>query len=366
MKTHTDQSYMRRCLELAVSGARRVSPNPMVGCVVVKNGKIIAEGHHRAFGGEHAERMALRKAGKNARGATLYVNLEPCAHHGKTPPCTDAIISAGIRSVVIASQDQNPWVVGRGSRILRRAGIRVRSGILKTDAQLVNEKFFTFAMTGFPFVGIKIAQTLDGKIADAWGKSQWITGEAARTHGHALRAEYDAILIGATTVARDNPQLTVRLVKGRNPLRVVVDGKLSVSVKAKMFNGRTARTIVFTSARAMKTNPRKAQQLASRGVEVIALQNSYSLEPRQILDMLARLNISSVLIEGGPETIKRFVESRLVDKVHCFIAPTILGGGASSWKLSAPFHLAKSTTLIIQNVTTLGNDVLVEGRLNQR
>ena len=366
MKTHTDQTYMRRCLELAVKGAGWVSPNPMVGCVLVKNGKIIAEGYHRTFGGEHAERMALRKAGKNARGATLYINLEPCAHHGKTPPCTEAIISAGIRSVVIASQDPNPWVVGGGSRILRRAGIRVRSGVLETVARQVNEKFFTFVTTGFPFVGVKIAQTLDGKIADAWGKSQWITGEAARTHGHALRAEYDAILIGATTVARDNPQLTVRLVKGRNPLRVVVDGKLSVSVKANVFNGRTARTIVFTSARAMKNNPRKAQQLASKGIELIALQNSFSLEPRQILDMLARLRISSVLIEGGPETIKRFMDARLVDKVHCFIAPKVVGGGASGWKLSAPLQLAKSTPLIIQNVTTHGNDVLVEGRFNQR
>ncbi|MCI0707491.1 MAG: bifunctional diaminohydroxyphosphoribosylaminopyrimidine deaminase/5-amino-6-(5-phosphoribosylamino)uracil reductase RibD [Ignavibacteriae bacterium] len=362
----TDQYYVRRCFELARKGKGWVSPNPMVGCVIVKNGKIIAEGYHAKHGGAHAERVALRKAGTRAKGATLYVNLEPCAHHGHTPPCSDAIIEAKIRSVVFAMRDPNPWVLGGGMQKLRRAGIKVHAGVLDREAQQLNEKFVTFVATGMPFVGAKIAQTLDGKIADAWGSSQWITGEQAREYGHTLRTEYDAILVGANTIVRDNPRLTARLAKGRNPVRVVIDGKLSVPANTRVYTDRQARTIVMTSARAMKENSRKVQQLSRNGVEVIAAQNSYSLDAESILKILSRLGVASVLIEGGSNTLASFLKADLIQKIHCLIAPKVLEGGLNAWNLGTPRRLEKALNIKTTRVLALGSDTLIEGTLSSR
>lgn len=358
-----DEKYIERCFELARRGEGRVSPNPLVGCVIVRNGTIVAEGFHQRYGGPHAEVLALRKAGRKARGATLYVNLEPCSHHGKTPPCTEAIIAAGVRRVVASTKDPNPLVAGSGFAELRKTGIQVEVGVLRSAAEELNEKFVTFMKTGFPFVGVKVAQTLDGKIADAFGRSRWITGEEARTYAHRLRTQYDAILVGAGTVLHDNPRLTVRKVKGRNPLRVVLDGRLSVKTSAKVFDTRNAPTIVLTSALAVKKYPRKVGQLAMRGVEVVSVQRSSDLHPKGVLAALGEMDISSVLIEGGANTISRFIDEGLVHRVHCFVAPKILGAGLDAWKLKHGYQLTQAIQLENVKLRTMGRDLLLEGRI---
>lgn len=335
----------------------------MVGCVLVRREKVIAEEYHQRFGGPHAEALALQRAGSRARGATLYVNLEPCSHHGKTPPCVDAIIAAGVERVVAASKDPNPLVAGSGFRKLKKAGVDVRVGVLRQEAEELNEKFFSFMKTGLPFVGIKIAQTLDGRIADAWGTSKWITSEDARKYSNKLRTQYDAVLVGARTVVRDNPQLTVRRTKGRNPIRIVVDGRLSVKPSSIVFRTRAARTLILTSASAMKRQPAKVQDLSRRGVEVIPVQNNVLLRPREILSTLARLNISSVLIEGGSRTIGPFVEAALVQKIHCFIAPKVLGAGLNSLALDHPRPLSQSIQITNPVVARIGSDLFIEGRI---
>jgi diaminohydroxyphosphoribosylaminopyrimidine deaminase/5-amino-6-(5-phosphoribosylamino)uracil reductase len=358
-----DEKYIKRCFELARRGKGRVSPNPLVGCVIVRGGTIVSEGYHQRFGGPHAEVVALRKAGTKARGATLYVNLEPCPHHGKTPPCTEAILAAGVKRVVACMKDPNPLVTGSGFAKLRKAGIQVSVGALRREAEELNEKFVTFMKTGFPFVGVKVAQTLDGKIADVVGRSQWITGKEARTYAHQLRTEYDAILVGAGTVLRDNPRLTVRRVKGRSPLRVVLDGKLSVHPSARLFDTRVARTIVLTSVPAMKKYARKVGQLTMRGVDVLSLERSTELDPKGVLAVLGEMEVSSVLIEGGSRTISKFLEAGLVQAVHCFIAPKIFGAGLDAWRLQRGRLLSQSIQLKNLKLNTLGGDLLLEGRI---
>lgn len=355
-----DRELMERCLVLAEQGRGYVSPNPMVGCAVVKNGGIIGEGYHKAFGGPHAEIFALKKAGKNAKNATLYVNLEPCSHFGKTPPCANAIIKAGIRKVVVASQDPNPLVARKGIKKLRDAGIDVQVGILRGEAERLNEKFYTFMKTRLPFVGIKIAQTLDGRITDSLGRSQWITSEEARKEAHSIRGDYDAILVGATTVQKDNPELTVRNVRGRNPIRIVLDGRMSVNPKSKIFNTRNAKTILFTSTQALQKKKKLTAKLAKQGVKVVAIGHNAEINPPTVLQMLGAFGISSVLIEGGSKTISAFLKHKSVNQIHCFVAPKILGGGLSSISLGVS-ALAKSIQIVKPSMKVVGSDFLIEG-----
>jgi diaminohydroxyphosphoribosylaminopyrimidine deaminase/5-amino-6-(5-phosphoribosylamino)uracil reductase len=354
---------MRRCFELAAKGRGRVNPNPMVGCVVVKNGRIVGEGFHGSFGGPHAEVNALRRAGRKARGATLFVNLEPCAHHGKTPPCVDAIIKAGVKQVVAASTDPNPLVSGKGVGRLRGAGVTVRLGVLRHEAERLNEQFITFMREGIPFVGVKIAQTLDGRIADCTGTSKWITSDKARTEAHRIRSTYDAILVGANTIVHDDPHLTVRFTKGRHPLRVIVDGRLSVPTRSRVFDTRSAKTILFTSLRAVSSKREKVSTLLKRGVPVLALGKSTRLDVLGMLHTLAALGISSVLVEGGSATVSDFVKAKLARKIHCFVAPKLLGGGLSSLTLVP--HLGLRRAIRVENVRwkELGSDLLMEGSL---
>jgi diaminohydroxyphosphoribosylaminopyrimidine deaminase/5-amino-6-(5-phosphoribosylamino)uracil reductase len=276
------EKYMRECLTLARKGDGHVSPNPMVGCVIVKNGKVAGRGYHKIFGGPHAEVYALAKAGKNAIGSTLYVNLEPCSHFGKTPPCADSIISRKVKRVVIAMRDPNPLVNGSGIKKLRAAKIDVIVDVLKTDAIRLNEKFVKFVGSELPFVTLKIAETLDGRIADVNGDSKWISNGQAQKYAHLLRATNDAILVGANTIVKDNPELTVRHVKGRNPIRVVVDGKLSSPVSAKIFKvTKAAKTIIFVSKNSYHSIPRKIYQLEKLGVKIIKVpgkSNNISME----------------------------------------------------------------------------------------
>ncbi len=363
MKLANELELMNRCLVLARSGLGRVSPNPMVGCVIVQHSRIVGEGFHQRFGGPHAEILALVHAGKRSRGATLYVNLEPCAHFGKTPPCVDAIIRSGVSSVVIGTIDPNPLVAGRGIRRLREAGIRVRVGVLGEQSRRLNEKFFRYMESGLPFTGIKIAQTLDGCTADFSGKSKWITSEASRKEAHRLRSEYDAVMIGATTAARDNPELTVRLCKGRNPVRIVLDGSLTVPTNRKIFTTTSAPTWVLTSKAALRVNAAKVRALASKGVRVFGVSLNDRLGERDILRTLAMEGISSVLIEGGGKTIASFVSKKICDKLYLFVAPKILGDGLKAFQFSPPRRLQAAIELGAIRQTFIGNDVFIEADL---
>lgn len=358
-----EKSLMQRCLDLARKGTSTVSPNPMVGCVIVKGGNIIAEGFHRKFGGPHAEIIALMYARNKVKNSTLYINLEPCVHFGKTPPCTDAIVQSGISRVVIAMKDPNPLVSGKGIRRLREAGIDVKVGVPQKEAELLNEKFLKFMKTGLPFTGIKLAQTLDGKIADKSGNSKWITSEAARKMVHRLRSEYDAILVGANTVLKDNPELTVRLVKGRNPVRLVVDGRLSVPVSRKIFNINKAPTWLLTSTDSIKSKNKKVYRLVSQGVRVLGISSSsFDLKPKSVLKILSKEGISSVLIEGGSQTAASFIKQVPVDKLYLFISPKILGGGLEAFHFEHPQLIKNSIKLKINRVSSIGEDVLVEAK----
>ena len=307
---------MQRCLGLARKGDGMVNPNPMVGCVIIRNDKIVGEGFHRKFGGPHAEIIALKGAGNKSKGATMYISLEPCTHYGKTPPCTDAIIQAGISQVVIASKDPNPLVSGKGIRRLRKAGILVKVGLLQREAELLNEKFFKFMKTGLPFVGIKLAQSLDGKIADVAGTSKWITSKTARKEVHRLRSHYDAVLVGANTVLHDNPELTVRFVKGRNPVRVVIDGSLSLPIPQVLFNTTAVPTWLLTSTKAIHAKIQKVQKLVSKGVRVLPVSSSYRINEKSILRTLAAEGITSLLLEGGADTVDGFVNRFLADRLY--------------------------------------------------
>jgi diaminohydroxyphosphoribosylaminopyrimidine deaminase/5-amino-6-(5-phosphoribosylamino)uracil reductase len=358
-----DERYLLRCIDLASEGEGFVSPNPMVGCVIVRSGRTVGEGYHARFGGPHAEIAALRIAGRRARNATLYVNLEPCSHHGKTPPCVDAIIDAGIKKVVVCSTDPNPLVAGRGVRRLRRSGIQVSTGTLCKESERLNERFFTFMKTGLPFVGMKAAQTLDGRVTDFRGTSKWITSELAQKEAHRLRSSYDAILVGANTVSRDNPQLTVRRVKGRNPLRVVLDPRLRLTPRAALFDTRRAGTLIFTSARAMSKRKSSVAKLSQRGVYILGLDKGSPLDLRVILRTLAALGVSSVLVEGGPYTMGEFVQQKLVNRLHWFVAPKLLGEGLHTLTLKPPVSLKSSIVLRDATVRTVGKDFLIEGLL---
>ncbi len=358
---------MLECLSLAEKGAGYVSPNPMVGAIVMKNNRIVGRGYHRRFGGPHAEVFALRQAKHFTRGATLYVNLEPCCHYGKTPPCSDAIIKSGIKRVVVGMKDPNPLVYGKGIRKLRSAGIQVEVGILEEECRKLNESFGKFIATGQPFVVLKIAQTLDGKIADSKGNSQWITNEDSRRVVHALRARYDAVLVGANTIKKDNPQLTVRATRGRNPLRVIVDGNLSSPISSRVFHGRDKnRTMLFTRNDAALRKKNRISKLQKLGIRMQTLPptNRKTLDIQQILAKLADNNISSVLVEGGARIYAEFLKTNAVDKIIVFIAPTVLGSGLSAFQYMTGRELANALCFSGISSWNLHGDLMIEAYLH--
>jgi diaminohydroxyphosphoribosylaminopyrimidine deaminase/5-amino-6-(5-phosphoribosylamino)uracil reductase len=352
---------MQECLTLAKKGIGYVSPNPMVGCVVVKNGKVVGRGYHKIFGKPHAEVNALSIAGRRAVGSTLYVNLEPCSHFGKTPPCADLIISKKVKKVVIAMRDPNPIVNGRGIKKLRAAKIDVLEHVLEANAKKLNEKFVKSVKQKTPFVTLKIAETLDGRIADSTGSSKWITNSQSQKYAHELRAQHDAILVGANTVIKDNPQLNVRHAKGNNPLRVVIDGRLASPIYSKVFKD-TANTVVFTSAEAFNLRKTKVAQLERQGVRVLKLSSkSKQISLNQVMKQLHKINISSILVEGGANILSQFINEKLADKLVVIIAPKILGDGMHSITLSKNLSIKKVLQLNNVSVDKLGGDVLVEG-----
>ncbi|NLM53039.1 MAG: bifunctional diaminohydroxyphosphoribosylaminopyrimidine deaminase/5-amino-6-(5-phosphoribosylamino)uracil reductase RibD [Firmicutes bacterium] len=321
-----DKYFMQIALDLAQKARGYTSPNPMVGAVIMKNNKIVGSGFHQRAGTAHAEIIALQQAGKEAKGATLYVTLEPCAHTGRTLPCTEKIIAAGIKRVVVAMTDPNPLVNGKGIQQLKAAGLEVKCGVLEQEARDLNEAFIKYITTKFPFTVIKAAMTLDGKIATRTKASRWITGAASRRFGHSLRHEYDAIMVGIGTVLTDNPRLNTRLPEGgKDPLRVIVDSTAKIPLSAHVVCENPEKTLLVTT----KAAPReKIEALRQKGVEIISLSPTADgkVPLREMMLTLGQREIISVLVEGGSALNYALLAAGLVDKVHFFIAPKIFGG----------------------------------------
>ncbi len=352
----TDEKYMERCIELASKGAGNVSPNPMVGSVIVKNGKIVAEGYHKKYGTNHGERNAINSAlkkGINLKGTELYVNLEPCAHIGKTPPCADYVAQHKFSRVIIGIKDPNPLVAGKGIKKIKQAGIKVKVGLLEDECREVNKFFFKLLETGLPYVTIKTAQTLDGKIANEKYQSKWISSPDSRILVHKMRAVYDAVLVGSNTVKYDNPELSVRDAKGRNPYRIVIDPKLELSLNKKIFSSKlSGKTIVFTSKNASKP---KINLLTKRGILILTCKAIKGIiSAKEVLKKLASLGISSVMVEGGTLTYNEFIKNKLVDEFMIFIAPKVMGKGIQAFSNEINFSSYKNI-----NYYKISSDILI-------
>jgi diaminohydroxyphosphoribosylaminopyrimidine deaminase/5-amino-6-(5-phosphoribosylamino)uracil reductase len=364
MPDERDHHYMRRALTLARRGLGYTSPNPAVGAVVVQGGRIVGEGYHRRAGTPHAEIHALAAAGPRARGATLYITLEPCAHHGRTGPCCVAVAAAGVRRVVVASADPNPQVAGQGLTYLRRRRIAVETGVERDRADELNEDFFVYITQGRPFVTWKGAMSLDGRIATRTGSSQWITGAAARLAGHRLRRRADAILVGRATVAADDPTLTDRAPgRPRHPLRVVVDSRLRLPLDRQVFQDQQALpTVVYITATAPASRRRGLERA---GVEVVTAGDGGRVDPALLLADLTRREVMHLLIEGGGEVAASYLEAGLVDRVTLFVAPLLIGGRKAFPVLGGMgiADLIHAPRLADLHTRRVGEDLMITGRL---
>ncbi len=364
-----DRAYMKEALELAARPGWRTHPNPMVGAVVVKRKRVIGRGYHRRAGGPHAEVLALREAGEGARGATLYVTLEPCCHHGRTPPCTDAVLSAGVSRVVAAMRDPNPEVAGGGIRTLRKGKVRVQVGLLGDKARRLNEAFCRRVRDGRPWVILKSAVSLDGKIATVTGDSRWITSAESRAHAHQLRDRVDAIVVGIGTVLADDPRLTARPKggKGRDPMRVILDGRLRIPLNAKALNRRSAASIIMAATR--QADARRVRALRKRGAEVWILPSRDGrVSLKRVLSELAKREITTLLVEGGGRVAGSFVREGYVDRVAFYVAPLLVGGEDAPGPLrgKGAATLAGAWGLREVTVTPLGPDLLIEGYVQSK
>ncbi len=349
--------FMRTALGLARRGVGKTSPNPAVGAVLVRKGRVVGAGYHRAAGTPHAEIVALRSAGAAARGADLYVTLEPCAHEGRTGPCTDAIIAAGVKRVAAAMRDPNPLVSGKGFRVLRRAGIPVVDGVLEEEARLLNRPYCRWIVSGRPFVTLKLAVSLDGQIAAATGDSRWISGERARRMVHRMRSESDAVLVGGETFRRDAPLLTSRIPGGRNPKRVILTSKLTAIVRRERFLEEGGEIIVAAPA----IVPRKeAERLRSRGIRVLLLPAGKGwIDAGAFLDALGREGITSLLAEGGGKTAGWLVGADAVDRYVIFLSPLLLGEGIRSIAGFSARLMKEGRRLTIGKCARVGDDLMV-------
>ena len=356
---------MKRALALAERGRGWTSPNPMVGAVIVRDGRILAEGWHARYGELHAERAALANATEDVRGATMYVTLEPCCHHGKQPPCTDAIIASGIARVVIGSADPNPLVAGKGVAILRAAGIEVVEDVLREECDALNVVFLHYIREKQPYVALKAAMTLDGKIATRTGASRWVTGEAARAHGHSLRHRYRAIMVGSGTVLADDPLLTCRIENGRDPLRVVCDSRLRTPLAAQIVQtAQEAPTLIATC----ETDSARIAPYENSGCRVWSLpERDGRVDLSALMQRLGAENIDSVLIEGGGTLAWAALEAGIVQKVYSYIAPKLFGGRDAKTPVEGegvalPEECAQ---LSVANISRLGADILVESEVQR-
>lgn len=357
-----DEHYMRKAIRLAAKGAGRTSPNPMVGAVLVKNGVEVASGWHKAPGSEHAEVVAIRKAG-DAHGCDLYVNLEPCCHHSKrTPPCVPLIISSGVRRVVIGMTDPNPNVAGRGIRMLRDAGLEVDVGILENECKRLNAAFTKWVTSGLPFVTLKMAMTLDGKVADRKGKSRWISCEVSRRQVHRLRAHSDAVMVGIGTVRKDDPLLLPGMVKYvRAPLRIIVDSNASLPLDSKLVKTANASSVLVAVGE--NASRERIAALQGAGIEVLPLPiRSGLVDVTSLLAALGSRDVTSVLVEGGPRLASSLLDSNLVDRVLLFIAPIMLGD-PKALSLVADIGIRALDDAIrfqVKHISMSGEDVLIE------
>lgn len=358
---------MKEALSLAVRGAGRVCPNPMVGAVIVKDDRVIGEGWHKKYGDLHAERDALRdcrERGNDPRGAEMFVTLEPCCHYGKQPPCTDALIEAGIRRVFVGTGDPNPKVAGKGLRILKEHGIEVVEHVLEPECRAVNEIFFHFITTGLPLVFLKYAMTLDGKTACVTGDSRWVTGEEARRHVHEDRNRLAAILVGVNTVLSDDPLLTCRIEGGRNPLRVICDSHLRTPLSSQIV--RTASEVPTVIA-TLSEDPEMQAPYRKAGCRILVTpaQNGH-VDLRDLMKQLGKQNVDSVLIEGGSSIAWSALNSGIVDRVQAYIAPKLFGGADAKTPVGgAGFgHPGEAPELKDITVTKFGSDFLLEGKLS--
>lgn len=361
-----DEFYMKRALLLARRGESWVSPNPMVGAVIVKGGRVIGEGYHQKFGGNHAEINAINCASESIEGATIYVNLEPCTHYGKTPPCCECLITQKPARVVIGTNDPNPLVSGRGADSLRRHGIETTVGVLKEECTQLNERFFTFINTGLPFVTLKFAQTVDGRIATAPGQSRWISSDLSLRFAHRLRSSHDAVLIGVNTLIQDDPELTVRLMRGRNPIRVIVDSSLRIPMEANVLKNQTgAKTIIATTA---KARPEKIARLKNMGVETIEIgdDTDHCVDLKMLFAELGKRSISSVLVEGGATLITSMLKENLTDRIVIVIAPKIVGKGIEAVGDLGINTIDESLRVTYRKVSRKGADIILDGRIQHK
>jgi diaminohydroxyphosphoribosylaminopyrimidine deaminase/5-amino-6-(5-phosphoribosylamino)uracil reductase len=366
-----DEKFMQQALRLAARGRGKTSPNPMVGAVVVRGNRIVGRGYHHRAGEPHAEVLALRQAGGRARGATLFLNLEPCAHFGRTPPCTQAILQAGIRRVVAGMKDPNPLVAGKGIQCLRRAGVLVDLGILEAECQELNAAFCTYMTLGRPFIILKAACSLDGKIATRVGDSRWISSPISRAYVHRLRMDVDAVMVGSGTVLKDDPLLTVRRPGERiqrQPLRIVVDSRLRIPLSCQLVQSAGQyRTLVATTA---KASPAKIRKLKTAKVEVWTGESDRRgrVKLRALAEELGRRGILSVLLEGGATLNASAIHDGIVDRILVFFAPKIVGGQKAPGFLGGEgvSRMGDAEPLKILKVQRMGPDIVVEGSFDRR
>lgn len=361
-----DEKYMRLAMQLAGNAIGRTSPNPLVGAVIVKDNRVVGCGWHRKAGTPHAEVHALNQAGELAQGADVYVTLEPCAHYGKTPPCSKALVEAKVKNVYGGLLDVNPKVAGKGFKILEDAGIHVEYGFLQDELRKQNEVFFKWIEHKKPFIVLKAAMTLDGKIATAIGQSKWITNETSRAYGYKLRDIYDGIMVGINTVIEDNPMLTARVDGGKNPIRIVVDSSLKIDINANVVQDKSAKTIVATTDKADKD---KILKLQAQDVDVIVVDKDENdkVDIEKLLDILGQQNICSILVEGGATLSGSFVAKKLVDKVYFFIAPKIVGGKEAKIPVAGTGILNLQEALALKDIQIekLEEDILIIGRVDK-
>lgn len=358
-----DCDYMKLALKLAEKGCGWVSPNPMVGSVIVKNGEIIGQGWHKKYGGLHAERNALDSCNESPKGATMYVTLEPCCHYGKQPPCVEAILDAGIKKVVIGSNDPNPLVAGKGIQILREHGIAVKENILKDDCDKLNEVFFHYITTKRPFVVMKYAMTMDGKIAAYTGASKWITGKIARNHVQQQRHRYSAIMVGVGTILSDDPLLSCRIAGGKNPIRIICDTHLRAPITAQVVQTANRIPTIFAVCHADKE---KLCAFEKAGCHILHLgEKDGHVDLQQLIDALGQKEIDSILLEGGGTLNWTALQSGIVNKVQAYIAPKLFGGQNAKTPVEGMGISSPSEAFQLRNsiITKLGEDFLIESEV---
>ncbi|MEJ2617522.1 MAG: bifunctional diaminohydroxyphosphoribosylaminopyrimidine deaminase/5-amino-6-(5-phosphoribosylamino)uracil reductase RibD [Ignavibacteriaceae bacterium] len=358
----SDESYIKLAIEIAKKGIGSVSPNPLVGCVIVKNDRIISAGYHEKFGENHAEVNAIEKAKESLEGATLYTNLEPCSHHGKTPPCVDKIIEQKIKKVVVGTNDMNPLVSGKGIRKLKSSGIDVKVGIMENECIELNRFFFKYITEKIPYITLKAALTLDGRIADKSGDSKWISSLDSRKFVHQLRASYDAVMVGYGTVKKDDPKLTVRLSEGRNPHRIILDTKLELNNKFNLLVHNKDRKLIIITSKRNAEKKGKIRKLLSHNAEIIFVKEDANgkLNLKNALKELAKINISSILVEGGREVYTSFIKKNLFDDIMLFVTPKLMGCGIPLLGNINKGNIKKALKLRVRDTERIGDDFLVE------